>query len=309
MGKKNKMLNDVFIVTVGVRSECVIDSYISNNLYPKVVIRRDDRTEEVDLRLFFQKLKTNSISNEELVYVKKLAKNDSCIAYFRDKLNMNLCSMVRPKDYELTDGHIGSMLGHRTIWEHLQSKTHGFYLICEDDWIPPQNLQVTLSKMNNLKKVDIIYLFHCDRLIKSQNVIREYCDTDKYWGVPNPTFGLQAYILTPLGAKKLLQNCTNEKGEGVMWLCDDLTGLSIQTSDWSKILGQKHEDEASYMRFVKSHQSNFQSFENWQFLNAYGFRKNIGRLMDVDSTTDNWDYGLHNLLVRTLQIGEFKNEE
>lgn len=303
------MLEDVFIVTVGMRSECVIDSYISNSLYPKVVIRKDSGTEEVDLRVFFQKLKTNSLSNEELVYVKKLAKNDSCIPYFKYKLNMDLYSMIRPKDYELTDGHIGSMLGHRTVWEHIQSKNSGLYLICEDDWIPPKNLHVILSKIDNSEKVDIIYLFHCDRLIKSQNVIHEYCDTDQTWGIPNPTFGLQAYILTPLGAQKLLQNCTNDKGEAVMWLCDDLTGLSIKTSNWNEILNQKHEDEANYMKFVKSHLSKFQSFNDWKFLNAYAFRKNIGRLLNVDSTTDNWDYGMHNLLVKTLECGEFKYEE
>lgn len=299
-------IQEVYIITVGTRSECILKSYNANKLCPKVVIRRNGQTEEIYLNIFFEEVKNGSISIEELVYIKELACKENCLSFLKTTFNLNLHSIVRPRDYELTDGHIGSMLGHRTVWEHIQNKNEGFYMICEDDWVPPDNLQAKLSELTNVCDVDIIYLFHCDRLIKSQQVIFQYCDIHKSWGIPNPTFGLQAYILTKKGAKKLLDNCTNKNEEAIMWLCDDLTGLSIQTSNWNNILNQKHQSEADYMKFVYAYQSNFQSFDNWQLLNAYGFRRNIGKLLDVTSSTESWDYALHNRVVQYLKVGKYK---
>lgn len=297
------ILKKTYVVTVGDRSKKVVEYYERNGLFPSTVIFDGKNTEEVPLRILFKKIHEQSISPFQLVHIKRMTQLPGCVDFLRDRLNYNLKSIIRPKDYELTDGHIGSMIGHRLVWQHISNKEDGYYLICEDDWIPPLNLHDHLQKLQKIEKTscEMIYLFHCDRLIKNQNVINQYCDDDKTWGIPNPLFGLQAYILTPKGATKLLQNITDTRNMVVMWLCDDLTGMSILTSDWYDLSHQKYADEASYMQFVIEHQSKFQSFQDWNFLNAYAFRKNIGRLLNVESTTDASNYSLHNLLTQYFQ--------
>lgn len=290
------MIKKTFVVTIGgERLQTSLQKFRHTQFVPHVVLSSSHGVSEISAEEFLR----SPPSAQDIMHIKSIDK-DAVLHIAVSKFNINVESIVRPQYYEVTDGHLGSLFGHVMVWKHILQQENGWYLICEDDWLVPSNLSTTLDKyVKYVKDADMIQLYHCDRLNKTDHVIHSYLDRQKTFGVANPMFGLQAYVITPACAKLLLDNLHSDNEEMLAWVVDDMTALSYSTADWTALLQQSHENEAEYLRLVHEHMTKFKTFPLKQ-IRTLAFRKNIGKTMQAESTTESAHFSLHRAAKRKL---------
>ena len=240
---------------------------------------------------------------------KALGKTQNVLHVLSDTYNVDLKTIIRPQDYELTDGHIGCFLGHYEAWKQVSQEKDDtkWFLICEDDWIAPHNLSDYINHFKTLSQSepppDMCYLFHLDTLVKDKSHVKQ--KLNDFIGTANPTFGLQSYLLNPTGARVLLRNCISNDDVSKLhvFVSDDVTSLSQNTVDVDELLNQKYKLEVDYLLMLSKLKKSWFTFEK---IVTWIFIKNVGTTSNRKSNTEHWHYEIHNKCVQNIAIGKLK---
>ena len=54
---------------------------------------------------------------------------------------------IRSTHPSMSDGEVGCLLSHATVWKHIQTLSCKFALVAEDDWVPPDNWKTHLAEI------------------------------------------------------------------------------------------------------------------------------------------------------------------
>ena len=102
----------------------------------------------------------------------------------------------RQKHYELTRGAVGCFLSHVSVWRDFLNGPYDAALVLEDDAVPQQFVARAIQSMMMPASTDILLLGHyCNTC--SASMCGDLLKVKRF-------FGLQGYIITRQGAKKIL---------------------------------------------------------------------------------------------------------